>query len=208
MRCCGRAGREVGRTECERQNGGAGGRRSGREPRARTMRLRLWLVSALALLWAPGGLQALGRLPREQRYGKGQGGTAGRGEVGGERCRGPGGTCVGEWLPCGERNREGRGGRAGAAGGPAVPLPPVRSAWASVRRERRAFAHKRCPYVALLEVATAESTKLLELKVTSRKLNVEQGCVISFPYLNACLGINVRNNSNDFLEAGSLVKKS
>uniref|UniRef100_A0A8C9FUF6 Disintegrin domain-containing protein n=1 Tax=Pavo cristatus TaxID=9049 RepID=A0A8C9FUF6_PAVCR len=32
------------------------------------MKLRLWLVSAQVLLWAPGGLQALGRPPREQRY--------------------------------------------------------------------------------------------------------------------------------------------
>ncbi|XP_054050523.1 disintegrin and metalloproteinase domain-containing protein 17 isoform X2 [Rissa tridactyla] len=32
------------------------------------MRLRLWLVPALALLWGPGGLEALGRPPRRQRY--------------------------------------------------------------------------------------------------------------------------------------------
>lgn len=40
------------------------------------MRLRLWLVPALALLWGPGGLEALGRPPRRQRYGEGLGGTA------------------------------------------------------------------------------------------------------------------------------------
>ncbi|XP_025943597.1 disintegrin and metalloproteinase domain-containing protein 17 isoform X2 [Apteryx rowi] len=32
------------------------------------MRLRLWLVSALVLLWGPGGLEALGRPPLHQRY--------------------------------------------------------------------------------------------------------------------------------------------
>ncbi|XP_030345416.1 disintegrin and metalloproteinase domain-containing protein 17 isoform X4 [Strigops habroptila] len=32
------------------------------------MRLRLWLVPALVVLWGPGGLQALGRPPRRQRY--------------------------------------------------------------------------------------------------------------------------------------------
>lgn len=39
------------------------------------MRLRLWLVPALVLLWGPGGLETLGRPPRRLRYGKGQGGT-------------------------------------------------------------------------------------------------------------------------------------
>ncbi|NXL33986.1 ADA17 protein, partial [Glaucidium brasilianum] len=32
------------------------------------MRLRLWLVPALVLLWGPGGPEALGRPPRRQRY--------------------------------------------------------------------------------------------------------------------------------------------
>ena len=54
--------------------------------------------------------------------------------------------------------------------------------------------------MALLGVTTAESARLLELKVTSRELNVEQGFFVSFSYLNAYFGINVRNNSNDFLE--------
>ncbi|KAM6367080.1 disintegrin and metalloproteinase domain-containing protein 17 isoform 2-T3 [Alca torda] len=53
---------EVSPTGCERAVDGAGG------SRARTMRLRLWLVPALALLWGSGGLEALGRPPRRQRY--------------------------------------------------------------------------------------------------------------------------------------------
>lgn len=57
------------RPDANKRVDGAGG------SRARTMRLRLWLVPALVLLWGPGGLEALGRPPRRQRYGKGQGGT-------------------------------------------------------------------------------------------------------------------------------------
>lgn len=36
------------------------------------MRLRLWLVPALVLVWGPGGLEALGHPQRPQRYGEGR----------------------------------------------------------------------------------------------------------------------------------------
>lgn len=61
-----RAEGEATPSGCERAGSAGGGC-------ARTMRLPLWLVPALVLLWEPGGLEALGHPQRPQHYGEGRG---------------------------------------------------------------------------------------------------------------------------------------